>query len=525
MLSLAPATLVAALALAPSLAAQGLRSTVVLDGVPGITSISAPDGDDRIFLTHEGLGVLIVRGGAVEAVPFLDLTSEVGASRGLLDLAFHPDYASNGYFYVVYHDERLTNYLLRYQVSSWDPNLADPASRVNILPPVSQPTDQHYWSSIEFGPDGMLYVGTGDGLEPGAAGSNASIDLGSLSGKILRIDVDGQPPYVPVDNPFIHISGASRYIYHYGLRVPWRIAFDAAGGLFIGDVGESQREEVSRAEPGEAGLHFGWRCEEGTLCQNWSECSPQCDSIEWRAPILEYPHNEGRCAVIGGLVYQGSNLPDWSGIYFYGDFCSGRVWAMRSSGQVVEANVEITADVTPDDGTDLSLLTTFGTDGAGELLFYERGNGGRLLRIEPEREAVIVCEGAPNSVGPGATLGQTGSLGISDASFTLQSASAPPDQFGIFFYGPTPQDLSFGDGTLCVGSGATGHLRLYPPLAITASGTVSRFLDFTTSPAGPGFVGAIDPGSTWYFQFWYRDPMAGGSGFNLSEGMRVTFGT
>lgn len=522
---LAPATPLAALVLSVCAGAQGLTSTVVLDALPGITSIGAPAGDDRLFLAHEGVGVLIVRDGVLEATPFLDLTDKVGSSRGLMDLAFHRDYANTGYFYVVYHDDSMTNYLARYQVSPTNPDFADPATELLLLPPTTQPTDQHYWSSLAFGPDGMLYVGTGDGLEPGAPGNNASIDLASLAGKILRVDVDGAAPFVPADNPFVQVPGAAQHVYHYGVRVPWRIAFDAAGGLFIGDVGEYQREEINRAEPAEVGLHFGWRCEEGTLCQNWTECSPQCDSPTWRDPMLEFLHDGGRCAIIGGVVYDGAALSGYQGQYIYGDFCSARIWAMESTGQTVDSNVEITEEVTPNDGTDLALLTTFGTDGAGEIYFYERGNGGRLLRIEPSSSAVTTCPGSPNSVGPGATLGHSGSLAVSDATFTLESDSAPPNQFGIFFYGPIPDDLLFGDGTLCVGGGATGHLRLYPPLAIPAGGSASRFIDFTTSPAGPGFLGAIDPGSTWHFQFWYRDPLAGGAGFNLSQGMRVTFGS
>ncbi len=289
-------------------------------------------GDDRLFVTEKaGLIKIIYPGGNINPTPFLDITSIVinpGGNydeRGLLGLAFHPDYANNGYFYVNYINNSGNSQISRFTVSAGDPNVADPNSELQILS-VSQPFSNHNGGCLQFGPDGYLYCGFGDGGSAGDPGNRAQ-NLNLFLGKMLRIDINntsnGNNYAIPADNPFVGDPNALDEIWSYGLRNPWRFSFDFnTNNLWIGDVGQGNIEEVNREDEGDGGLNYGWRCYEGSQPYNTSGCPNQ---TELTFPIAEYTHSGGNCSITGGYVYRGTMYSDISGLYFYADFCSGEI--------------------------------------------------------------------------------------------------------------------------------------------------------------------------------------------------------
>jgi glucose/arabinose dehydrogenase len=354
----------------PDIALQTLAS-----GVGPITSI-ANAGDTRLFLTLQTGRIVIFSGGQVLPAPFLDLTALVSCciERGLLSMAFHPQYASNGFFFVDYTNTAGNTVIARYKVSPGDPNSADPSSGV-ILLTILQPFANHNGGELQFGPDAYLYIGMGDGGSANDPMCNGQRN-DTLLGKLLRIDVDqnvSSPPFygIPATNPFAS-GGAMPEIWAKGLRNPWRFSFDrATGDLYIGDVGQDTREEIDfqpRASSG--GENYGWKIMEGTLCGagGASGCPagvPACNSASFKYPIYEYSHaGSGGCtgSVIGGYVYRGAADPALDGIYLYGDYCLG--WLFGNS-RMLSPNV-------PE-------LTTFGEDSAGEL--YLGAQTGDLYRI------------------------------------------------------------------------------------------------------------------------------------------------
>src|SRR5688572_24974038 len=281
-------------------------------------------GDSRLFITEQSGRVVIHDGTAVLPVPFLDIRSIVGDNQneqGLLSVAFHPNYSSNGYFFVNYTDLSGDTVVARYSVSPVDPNRADPNS-ARIILEINQPYSNHNGGQLQFGPDGYLYIGMGDG---GAGGDpeNRAQNLGSLLGKMLRIDVDreeGSRRYgIPASNPFVGVYAARGEIWALGLRNPWRFTFDRlTGDMFIGDVGQGEIEEID-FQPGTSpgGENYGWRRMEGTHCYNPSS---NCNPGNLVLPILEYSHNHG-CSVTGGYRYRGSRYPQLRDLYLYGDYC------------------------------------------------------------------------------------------------------------------------------------------------------------------------------------------------------------
>jgi uncharacterized repeat protein (TIGR03806 family) len=343
----------------------------------------ARDGSGRLFVLEQK-GVIRVfpnDNGAAEAGVFLDLRDVVlseGNEEGLLGLAFHPKYAENGKFYVYYTTKPRSSVIACYRVSADDPNKADRASEQRILQ-IPQPFANHNGGSIQFGPDGCLYIGMGDGGSRDDPYGNAQ-NLGSLLGKILRIDVDnrdGELAYaVPKDNPFVGRDGARGEVWAYGLRNPWRISFDTkTGDLWTGDVGQDRFEEVDRIE---CGGNYGWNIREGA-----HDFYPETPGYDAKLidPVAEYFHGEG-ISVTGGGVYRGAELPDFDGAYFYGDYASGNVWTVRLDERGRPVGKRQVAR------TELS-IAAFGVDQAGEM--YLCSFDGGIYRLRPtagDRKAV-----------------------------------------------------------------------------------------------------------------------------------------
>lgn len=341
-------------------------------------------GDDRLFVLEQRgrIRVFENRPDVETAGVFLDIRSGVHMrhnEEGLLSLAFHPHYAENRHFYVYYtaSDPR-RGVLARYTTSADDPDLADPASERVILE-VDQPYGNHNGGTVLFGPDGFLYLGLGDGGSANDPKGNGQ-DLSTLLGTVLRIDVDGAEPYsVPPDNPFVDRPGARPEIWAYGLRNPWRMSFDpVTGELWVGDVGQNTWEEIDVIQPGG---NYGWNIREGA--HPFRSGTPDGPLID---PVVEYPQRRGRTivglSVTGGHVYRGGAMPGLYGAYIYGDYVTGRIWALRRENGVVTEHGEIFAPPPK------AYISSFGEDADGELYFCAfdeldgRGGGrGRIYRL------------------------------------------------------------------------------------------------------------------------------------------------
>ena len=351
----------AAALLIPAGRAQALGLTPVVRGLDAPLLVVQPPGDSRLFVVEQGGRILIVRNGRVQPRAFLDLRGRVsrGGEQGLLGLAFHPKFQENGRFYVDYTNPAGDTRVVAYKVGL-DADAADPGS-ARVLLSVDQPYPNHNGGNLAFGPDGMLYIGLGDGGSGGDPEGNGQ-DLGTLLGKILRIDVDnpsgGRAYGIPDGNPFASRAGARPEIWHSGLRNPWRFSFDrATGAMWIGDVGQNRFEEVDRAAAGRGGLNFGWNAFEGL------HRFPGGNAPNGRvtAPVAEYSHAKG-CSVTGGYVYRGPGAPALRGRYVYADYCSGRVWTVPATARRATPR-EITGRL----GRSLQTVTSFGEDTAGRL--------------------------------------------------------------------------------------------------------------------------------------------------------------
>jgi glucose/arabinose dehydrogenase len=332
-----------------------------------ITSIASA-GDSRLFLTQRDGQIVVWDGRGLLPRPFLDISRRVssGLARGLFSVAFHPKYAANGLFFVSYTDTSGNLAVARYKRSAKDSNRADVASGIVLLKIPLPANADHSGGELQFGPDGYLYLGVGDGGSGEDSPCNAQRDDVPL-GKILRLNV----------KKAARLSGKTvEMVWAKGLRDPRQFSFDrATGDLYIGDVGQTSREEINFQERGgKAGRNYGWRVMEGSICAAApaSGCPremPPCKSPTLEMPIYEYSHEGGDCAVVGGYVYRGSHLPELSGVYFYGDSCSGRIWGgMRPMAETAPG------------------LSTFGQDASGEL--YLGTENGALYRIVTPQEAI-----------------------------------------------------------------------------------------------------------------------------------------
>ena len=331
---------------------------------------SAVDGSQRLFIEEQRGVVRIFSQGVLQSVPFLDIHQRVGSQgdeQGLLGLAFDPAYLQNGNFFVDYTDLHGDTVIARYRVSR-DANLADAASE-EILLKIKQPYPNHNGGCLAFGPDGYLYIGMGDGGSQGDPNGNGQ-SLTTLLGKILRIDVSPPSGYsIPSGNPFANGVGGKAEIWAIGLRNPWRFSFDAStGDLYIADVGQDAWEEIDFLPAGSpGGLNLGWNYKEGT--HPYKGVPPS--SLALVDPVLDYSHAEG-CSVIGGFVYRGKALPEFYGVYIYGDNCSGNIWGMFKNAQGGWQSQLLFK-------TSYS-LSSFGLDEAGELYLTDLKSG-KVFRL------------------------------------------------------------------------------------------------------------------------------------------------
>jgi len=370
-----------ALAFLAALCAPAASAAVIWNKVySGFSSpveiTNAHDGSQRIFVVQQSGKIRIIKGGAVLATSFIDLGATgldaiaAGGEQGLLGIAFHPQYATNGQFYVNYtRKSDGATVIARFLASAGNADVADPSSGT-ILLTIAQPEANHNGGAVKFGPDGFLYIGMGDGGggndQHGTIGNGQ--DKSTLLGKILRIDVDngGANPYaIPPGNPYASGVGGRREIFAIGVRNPWRMSFDrATGDFWFGDVGQGAVEEVDMLPAGTgAGTNFGWRIMEGLHCTG---LGGTCPDARLTQPILEYGHALG-CSVTGGYRYRGTASPALAGYYLYGDYCSGRIWGATKSGGGPWQTVELKSA-----GINVS---TFGEDQAGEIYVASLGTG------------------------------------------------------------------------------------------------------------------------------------------------------
>lgn len=335
-------------------------------------------GDNRLFILEQDGAIWILDSNGVKlTTPFLNINPRVrstGNEQGLLGLAFHPDYAQNGYFYVYYTretdgDTRVS----RFSRSASDPNVANPDSEL-ILLVQDQPYSNHNGGCIKFGPDGYLYIGLGDGGSGGDP-QNYGQNTNTFLGKMLRIDVDNTAPglnyAIPVDNPFVNVPAYKPEIWSLGLRNPWRFSFDRlTGDMWIGDVGQNTREEVDFEPAGLGGRNYGWRCYEGNVTHNTSGCEPVSEYV---FPVFDYDNNSLGCSITGGMIYRGSKYSDLYGQYLFSDYCSGRWWATKQNDDGTFTTQQL-ANLTD------YQYTAYGEDIHGELYVAEHSFG-RIMVI------------------------------------------------------------------------------------------------------------------------------------------------
>jgi glucose/arabinose dehydrogenase len=363
-----------------------LTVELVADGFERPVEAVSPPGDrERLFVVEQYTGLIrIVRlaDGSIDDTPFLDLGSLIssgGNEQGLLGLAFHPDHATNGRFIVNYTDTTGDTVVAMYGTSD-DPDRGDADSAV-VLKHIAQPESNHNGGCVRFGPDGMLYIGMGDGggaFDLHGPDGNAQ-NRRTLLGKILRIDVDAPAPHVPPDNPFVGEEDVEPEIWATGLRNPWRFSFDrTTGDLYIADVGQGEREEVNFAPAASAGgENYGWRCLEGNRCTGFSGCDCEADALT--GPVFEYDHNSG-CSVTGGSVYRGEAIPALRGQYFLADYCSAMIWSLKVENGASTDLTDRTAELAPGGGRDIKAVSSFGEDDAGEIYILDHEDG-ELFRI------------------------------------------------------------------------------------------------------------------------------------------------
>jgi glucose/arabinose dehydrogenase len=509
------AALSLALLCAGALAQTPLTTEVVASGLQKPVWAGQPPGDTtRLFVVqqHEADVVIVdlVSGGPKPA-PFLDLVGKVqtnSGERGLLGMAFDPDYASTGHVFVFY--TRLPDSALvveRYTVMAGNPDQANPSSGVVVLGPISHPDTNHNGGHIAFGPDGKLYVGIGDGggdgdtgpghVEPGG---NSQTGLSPL-GKLLRINKNGT---VPGDNPFVGNSNYLPHVWATGLRNPWRYAFDSlTGDLWIADVGENLWEEIDFVPGGSGGgQNFGWRCMEAFDCTGLGGCT--CDGPALQMPIQSYGHTGGKCSITGGVVYRGDAIPDLAGTYFYADYCSFQVFSLRFNGTAVTEFQERTAELETPGFPQIQWVASFSEDANGEIYIIDQND--EVFRVIPAGPFTGLGHALPGSLGAPVLHGEGPLTPGSPGS--LELASARPSAASMLF-------TSVGVGP---GIPFKGGTVMAVPYVLG--------LSLPTSPAGTlnlnwsSWPGGLPSGLSLCFQYAILDPAALW-GVSLSNALRA----
>ena len=342
----------------------------------GLTSpvfLAQPLNDGRIFVVEQAGTIRVIRNGVLQATPFLNITTKVasGGERGLLSVAFHPQYATNHFFYVYYTTQASGNLasgdivVERYTTTA-NPEVADPTTAKLIITTAHTLQSNHNGGLVSFGLDGMLYAGFGDG---GGGGDpyQTGQDQNALLGSLLRLDVSGNPYTIPPSNPFVGQANKRGEIWAKGLRNPWRYAFDATTSLlYIADVGQNLHEEVDVVPTTQAGVNYGWSIMEGATCYNGATCTKTGLTL----PLIDYTHTNGASSITGGYVYRGSAIPGIRGHYFYSDYCAGFLRSFRyENGAAVDEK---------DWGLTMGNVPSFGVDFAGELYVI---SGNSVLKV------------------------------------------------------------------------------------------------------------------------------------------------
>jgi uncharacterized protein (TIGR03437 family) len=395
--------------------AQEIKLTSLVSGISSPTGIeNAADGTGRLFFLQQNGIVRIFQNGALATQPFLDIRSKTttDSERGLLGLAFPPNFATKRRFYVNYTNLSGNTVIAQYKLSAND-NQADATSEV-ILLTITQPFANHNGGQIRFGPDGYLYIGMGDGGSGGDPSGNGQ-NRNALLGKMLRIDVETQPGtiVIPPTNPFVNVAGTRPEIWAVGMRNPWRFNFDrATGDLWIADVGQDAYEEVDfQPASSKGGENYGWNTMEGLHCYKAG-----CSTTGLTLPVAEYPHGP-ECSITGGFVYRGANSPGLRGTYLYADYCSGKIWGLERQGTGWANRTLMTASG--------FAITTFGQDEAGEL-YLANANNGTIYRIDGSAAPRINTSGIVNaaSFATGATAGSLETVFVSGVLANPGSVSA-----------------------------------------------------------------------------------------------------
>jgi len=375
-------TTIATVAMAGS-ARASVTTELVASGLNRPIYVAAPLGDGRLFIVEQKGTIQLLKDGSIMPDQFLDISAIVTtpsswSEQGLLGLAFHPDFATNRRFFVHYTDPSGDTVIARYEADAGNPDIAVPSSAEVVLT-ADQPVSNHNGGSINFGPDGYLYFGFGDG---GGAGdpNDLAQDPSTLMGKFIRIDVDSLPYSVPLTNPFVGVASVLDEIWAIGLRNPYRWSFDrSTGDLWIADVGQAFWEEINfQPAASTGGENYGWSYMEGLHCY---DPPVDCGADTLNLPVHEYSHDAGECSVTGGYVYRGSAVPELTGYYLFGDYCSNRLWALAYDGSEVTAFLDMTFHLNSTGQIDA--LAGIGEDGYGELYLVDRNGttNGEVYKI------------------------------------------------------------------------------------------------------------------------------------------------
>ncbi|MFN0208068.1 MAG: PQQ-dependent sugar dehydrogenase [Planctomycetota bacterium] len=481
----------------------------------------------RLFVVELGGTIRIIKNGIVLNTPFLDITNKVqsGGEEGLLGLAFDPDYKNNGRFFVYYNRQPdIAIVLERYLVSATNPDVANAASGETYLV-IPKPFSGHNGGSMAFSPlDGLLYIGVGDGGSGGDPLNNAQ-DINSLLGKILRINVNfstPEKPYLPAHgNPYFGPADGLDEIYAIGIRNPWKMTFDRlSGDLYIADVGQELSEEVNYIPEGAAGfINFGWRCMEGPYCTSYSgPVGCICNDPTLAKAIHTYDHPTG-CAIIGGYVYRGHALPEYTGEYFFGDLCTKKMWSFAYDGIVKTAVKDLSTDLAPPSGS--HTFASFGEDANGELyIVYHSGEIGRIARASLQLPGVSSYgSGTPGCAGSQQLSAETPAK-INIENFYLRATNAPANSMGIGFMATSPSN-----GIDLFGIGANILLDLIGSQDVI-------LYDMPTDENGMGYSVFAIPnnpaivGQTYYIQsLFYWDTQCTSVlplGFSSTDGLAAT---